>query len=92
MKKVYTIISFVFLFISAWCQTSKLDAFSVPYYKKTVKVKEYKPNIYLTTTYIDDANNYISILSLRRMDGFYGFPYVVFNLYTGDIRIKDLVL
>ncbi|MCR5065357.1 MAG: hypothetical protein K6A67_06250 [Bacteroidales bacterium] len=89
MKKVYTIISFVFLFISAWCQTSKLTAFSVPYNKKTVKVKEYKPNIYLTTTYIDDANNYISILSLCRMDGFYGFPYVVFNLYTGDIRIKD---
>lgn len=74
--------------VAAWSQTSNLDDYSVPYYKKTVKIKEYKPKIYISITYVDD-NNYISILSLRRTDGFCGVPDMVFNLYVGDIKIKD---
>jgi hypothetical protein len=87
MKKVLFLI-FLSFGISAFSQNSRVDAFSVSYYKKTVKVESYKPNITLSISYLDDIN-YISTLSLRRRDGFYGFQDYIFTVYVGNIRIKD---
>lgn len=91
MKKVLSFVFLISFFGIALCQQSRLNAFSVPYYKKTVKVKEYKPNVSLSVSYLDD-NYYMSILSLRREDNYYGSGDIVFNIYVGDIRIKDFVV
>ena len=91
MKKVFFIV-FLFSFCgSLFSQNSQLDDFSVTYYKKTVKVKECKQDVTLSVTYIND-NNYLSTLSLRRKDGYFGFPDILFTVYVGDIRIKDFVV
>ena len=87
MKRLLFLI-FLSFGISAFSQNSRVDAFSVSYYKKTVKVESYKPNITLSISYLDDIN-YISTLSLRRRDGFYGFQDYIFTVYVGNIRIKD---
>lgn len=87
MKRILFLI-FLSFGISAFSQNSRVDAFSVSYYKKTVKVESYKPNITLSISYLDDIN-YLSTLSLRRRDGFYGFQDYIFTVYVGNIRIKD---